>query len=89
MQVYSQSMGVLIISHVNFPPGPSFEKKPVFHKDNIKHDICTLLFFSLLKLFFLPVAASQMAPVTVERVGNYFSSLCRFTEKKFSKVMNK
>lgn len=43
-------------------------KKLVFHKDDEKPQYLYFFFQSSEKVFFLPVATSQMAPVIVRRV---------------------
>lgn len=85
MQVCSLSTGALIISLVNYPQVQGL-KKLVVHKDNKKTTIFVHYFFQTSeKVFFLPVATSQMAPVIVGRVGNYFSSWFRFLKRVFPK----
>lgn len=67
-QVHSHSMRALIIVHVNYQQGPRSEKIS-FSERQWKTTVFVLFFFqSSEKAFFLPVATSQMAPVTVGRI---------------------
>jgi hypothetical protein len=91
MQVCSRSVRTPIIGHVKLPPRSKVWKILCFHRDNKKATIFVLYnpppphthTLSSEALFSASHnhTTSQMVPGTVI-LGNYFSSLCKFTREK-------